>query len=126
MGTAHLVVADSSQIVAPAVAEIVEAAAPVEGGIPGVACGNQAVGMAFPRAGLAFAHRGWDHLGVERAGMACRGRELVLWIKRNRSVVIFVHRRKWWRGGLTRNKASGSSVWNTWQAERGRWKASYV
>ena len=98
MGTVPLVAADSSQIVAPAVAEVVEAAARVEGETPGVACGIQAVGMAFLRVGLAFAHRGWDRLGVGRAGMACRGRELELWMKRNRSVGDFVDTRKWWRG----------------------------
>lgn len=73
-----LPVADSWRIVAPAVAEVAEVVAPVVGGTLGVACGNQAVGRAFRRAGLAFAHQGWDHLGVGKAGMACRGRELVL------------------------------------------------
>lgn len=76
VGTVPLVAADSSQIVAPAVAVVVEAAARVEGETPGVAYGTQAVGMAFPRAGLAFAHRGWDRLGVGRGEMVCRGREL--------------------------------------------------
>lgn len=122
----------------PAVAEVAEAAARVEGESLGVACGNRAVGRAFPRAGLAFGHhQGWGRLGVGKAGMACRGRALELcgWREGgNRSVrgffvnTAFVGRGKGTgagRRGLTRNKASGGSVWTSRQTERGWWEAPY-
>lgn len=90
VGTVLPVVASPSQAVAPAVVEIAEAAAPVEGGTLGVACENRAVGKAFLRAGLALVHQGWDRQGVGKAEMACRGRGLELCIGGGtRSVGVF-------------------------------------